>query len=139
MAANESRLPNELLSFHFHKAGIREIFPDRTSNMNCLPVRLGNGSATEFSGFLRIQVFTDPRGRRCLLAAHSVIHRLGGELVGALLTSVQFFEGPFQLFKFLSGIAEFAFRCKALVVGKVFGGLGDQSLQIRGGPRCTGC
>src|SRR6266481_3033677 len=46
----------------------------------------------------------------------------------SILTSVQFVEGTFQLFKFLPGIAQLAFRSEALVVGKVFGRLRDQSL-----------
>src|SRR3984893_13677224 len=49
------------------------------------------------------------------------------------LAGVQLVECALQLFKLLSSLAELAFRCQALVVGKVFGGLGDERVEIRRG------
>ena len=47
------------------------------------------------------------------------------------LTRVQFVECALQLFKLLSSLPELAFRRKALVVGKVFGGFPDEGVEIR--------
>src|ERR1700722_10207302 len=38
---------------------------------------------------------------------------------------IQLVERALQFFKLLSSLAELAFRCQTLVVGKVFGGFGD--------------
>ena len=51
------------------------------------------------------------------------------------LARVQLVECALQLFKLLSGLAEPAFRRQALIVGKVFGGFRDQSIDIRCGLR----
>src|SRR4030088_2869219 len=55
-------------------------------------------------------------------------------------TRVQLVERAFQFFKLLSSLAELAFRCQTLVIGKVFGGFGDELVEIRCGlRRCGGC
>ena len=46
---------------------------------------------------------------------------------------VQLVKCALQFFKLLSSLAQFAFRCQALVVGKVFGGFGDEHVEIRCG------
>src|SRR5580700_1056865 len=46
---------------------------------------------------------------------------------------IQLVERALQFFKLLSSLAELAFRCQTLVVGKVFGGFGDESVEIRCG------
>lgn len=43
---------------------------------------------------------------------------------------VQFVEYALQLFQLLPSLAEFALRRQALIVGKVFGGFGDERVQI---------
>src|SRR5208337_3483921 len=52
-----------------------------------------------------------------------------------LLARVQLVERTLQLFELLSGLAELAFRRKALVVGKVFGGFRDEPIEITSGLR----
>jgi len=49
------------------------------------------------------------------------------------LARVQLVECALQFFKLLSSLAELAFRCQALVVGKVFGRFGDERVEIRCG------
>ena len=49
------------------------------------------------------------------------------------LTRVQLVDCALQLFKLLSSLAELAFRCQTLVVGKVFGGFRDERVEIRCG------
>jgi hypothetical protein len=49
------------------------------------------------------------------------------------LTRVQPVKGALQMFKLLSCLAQLAFRCQALVVGKVLGCLDNKRVQIRCG------
>jgi hypothetical protein len=44
---------------------------------------------------------------------------------------IQLLDCALQLFKFLPSLAELAFRCQALVVGKVFGSLRDERAEVR--------
>jgi len=46
------------------------------------------------------------------------------------LTRVQFIDCALQSFKLLSSLAQLAFRCQALVVGKVFGSFRDEYIEI---------
>ena len=46
------------------------------------------------------------------------------------LPRVQLIECALQLFQLLPGFTEFALRCQALVVGKVFGGFRDERVAI---------
>jgi hypothetical protein len=56
-------------------------------------------------------------------------HERGTE-VELFLARVQLVECALQFFKLLSSLAELAFRCQALVVGKVFGRFGDERVEI---------
>jgi hypothetical protein len=51
-------------------------------------------------------------------------------MVKSSFACVQLVECALQLFQLLSRLAELAFRREALVVRKVFGGLGDERIEI---------
>ena len=62
-----------------------------------------------------------------------------GSAASLSLTRIQLVECALQFFKLLSSLAELAFRCQALVVGKVFGCFGNERVEIRCGlGRCGG-
>jgi hypothetical protein len=50
--------------------------------------------------------------------------------VQLFLTRVQLIDCALKLFKLLSGLAKFAFRCEALIVGKVLSGFRDECIEI---------
>ena len=62
-----------------------------------------------------------------------------GSAASLSLTRIQLVECALQFFNLLSSLAELAFRCQALVVGKVFGCFGNERVEIRCGlGRCGG-